>query len=32
MMPSLVLVMTVLSLNVIGERLRGKFDVRESAV
>lgn len=32
MMPSLVLVLTVLSLNVIGERLRGRFDVRESAV
>ena len=32
MMPSLVLVTTVLSLNVIGERLRGRFDVRESAV
>jgi peptide/nickel transport system permease protein len=32
MMPSLVLVLTVLSLNVIGERLQRKFDVRESAV
>lgn len=32
MMPSLVLVTTVLSLNVIGERLRGKFDVRDAAV
>ena len=31
-MPSLVLVATVLSLNVIGEKLRGRFDVRESAV
>jgi peptide/nickel transport system permease protein len=31
-MPSLVLVLTVLSLNVIGEKLRSKFDVRESAV
>lgn len=32
LMPSLVLVLTVLSLNVIGERLRGKFDVRDAAV
>lgn len=32
MMPSLVLVTTVLSLNVIGEKLRSKFDVRDAAV
>ena len=32
LMPSLVLVATVLSLNVIGEKLRSRFDVRESAV
>ena len=32
LMPSLVLVATVLSLNVIGEKLRARFDVRESAV
>ena len=32
LMPSLVLVSTVLSLNVIGENLRRRFDVRESAV
>jgi len=32
MMPSIVLVLTVLSLNVVGEKLRSRFDVRESAV
>ena len=32
LMPSLVLVSTVLALNVIGEKLRSRFDVRESAV
>lgn len=32
LMPSLVLVATVLSLNVIGEKMRGRFDIRESAV
>jgi peptide/nickel transport system permease protein len=32
LMPSLVLVATVLSLNVLGERLRTRFDIREAAV
>jgi peptide/nickel transport system permease protein len=32
LMPALVLVATVLSLNVLGERLRAKFDIREAAV
>jgi len=32
LVPSLILVTTVLSLNVIGERLRSKFDVRDAAV
>ncbi len=32
LMPSLVLVATVLSLNVLGERLRRRFDIREAAV
>ena len=32
LMPSLVLVSTVLALNVIGEKMRARFDVRESAV
>lgn len=32
LMPSLVLVATVLSLNVIGDRLRAHFDVREAAL
>ena len=32
LMPSLMLVATVLSLNVIGEKMRSRFDVRESAV
>ena len=32
LMPSLVLVATVLSLNTLGERLRRRFDIREAAV
>ena len=32
LMPALVLVATVLSLNVLGERLRTRFDIREAAV